>query len=262
MSEQLPKPTTYDIGGQSILFFGNENGSNIKFNKVAKIASRYNEIVSDIKTYLSTHPSNTKDYSATVCLYIIIETGIRIGNEDSAEGFYSDYKKEGETVFAKTYGLTTITKEHIKDNGKTIELTFTGKKHVSNTYKLDDELSSYMRTVLTNNWNPVMGITESELTKYIKKFTSPYLSSKDFRTFRANVLAYLFSLKQPSYTTKSERNERKKAVAELVAEQLNNTVGVVRSSYVDPRLFEYMFPDPIEKKQQGGLIMSGLGLIK
>jgi hypothetical protein len=109
---------------------------------------------------------------------------------------------------------------------------------------------------------PLFGITEGELTKYIKDTTSPYFSAKDFRTFRANVFAYRFAKSIPKPTTKKEQKKAVNTVAEMVSVKLNNTPGVCKKSYIDPNLFIFMFgkaeqfdkPKEDDKKEFGGLL--------
>jgi DNA topoisomerase IB len=235
----------YLIDGESIVFFGNPDNMENKFGRVAKIAlnyDKYQQKLTDIISANLSFPVN-KEYRLAVALKTILETGIRIGNEDSAEGFMTTYKVEGQEVLAKTYGLTTITDEHVKVVDGIVHFDFTGKKHVENVFHLSQELSKLIIPVINSGYNPLFGITESELTSFIKQNTSVNLSSKDFRTFRANVFGYLFAKDITPPQTKKERREAIKSVAEHVSEKLNNTVSVVKTSYLDKTLFEYFFPE-------------------
>lgn len=242
--------TIYDIKGEQIPFFGIENSSmNVKWNRIARIGKNYNSWFLEMENFIRENKSfpTTKNYNFAVAFLTIMETGIRVGNEDSAEGFYSEYKEEGKRVLAHTYGLTTLEPRHIEVvNGK-VRLDFTGKKHVQNTFQLNQKLSDLTRPIIESGYDPVYNMEEGELTRFIKSKTSKHLSTKDFRTFRANVLAFQFSKKQSEPTTKKERREAISATLELVAEQLNNTKGVVKSSYVDPELLDFLFPEIIEE---------------
>ena len=235
----------YIIEGESIVFFGNPDNMENKFGRVARIATNYDKYQETLNKIISenmTFPVNS-EYRLAVALKTILETGIRIGNEDSAEGFMTTYKEKGKEVFAQTYGLTTITDEHVKVINGIVHFDFTGKKHVENTFTLSQTLSKLIIPIINSGYNPLFGITENELTSFIKQNTSVNLSSKDFRTFRANIYAYLFGVTIPSPTTKKERREAIKAITEHVAEKLNNTPSVVKSSYLDKTLFDYLFPE-------------------
>jgi DNA topoisomerase IB len=237
-------PDRFTIDGESILFVGNESGSmDVKFNRVAKIASKYNDIIRNLNKIItqSSGVPTSKNYNLAASMLLVIKTGIRIGNEDSAEGFFSDFKEKGKTHFARTYGLTTLRPNHVTVDKDVVKLDFTGKKHVENTFTLSKELSKVMIPIFQSGYNPVFGITDAELTKFIKEFTDSYLSSKDFRTFRANVYAYQKASELDKPTTKKEWKAAAKEVYEYTSKLLNNTPQVVKTSYIDPALLDYMW---------------------
>ena len=250
------------IDGQEIGFYGHVNGStDVKFNRVSMIASRYGEITSKMRSIINAEqsiPTSTR-YNCAVATLLTLKTGIRIGNEDSAEGFYSEYKEKGKTVLAKTYGLTTMERHHVKlqPNG-IVEFDFTGKKHVENHFTLDRELSQYVRRIYQSAYSPVFNIDDYTLTKFIKDETSPYFSSKDFRTFRANVYGYKYLMSIPTPTDKKSYKQSVKYVCTMVSKKLNNTHSVVKTSYLDPNLFVYNWGTVDQwdqkKKEYGGLI--------
>jgi DNA topoisomerase IB len=250
------------IDGREVGFYGNVNGStDVKFNRVAMIASRYTEIVNKLRNIINSSKSipTSIRYNCAVATLIILKTGIRIGNEDSAEGFYSEYKEKGKRVLAKTYGLTTMERNHIKisPNG-IVSFDFIGKKHVDNHFVLDKELSQYVISIYQSGYDPVFNIDDYTLTKFIKDETSPYFSSKDFRTFRANVYGYRYLMSLPTPTDKKTYKESVKYVCTMVSKKLNNTPQVVKTSYIDPDLFVYNWGSEDqwdkEKKEYGGLI--------
>lgn len=239
-------PEYYGIDGEKILFLGNPNGSlSIKFNRVAKIAANYGKFVNKLTQIIESNnkvPTN-KEYNLAVATLAVISTGIRIGNESSSEGFLTTYKDkdDGKLQFAKTYGLTTIKKEHVKVERGIVKLDFTGKKHVQNLFTFSPYLSELIIPIINSNHNPVFGISNGELTSFIKKNTHKKLSSKDFRTFRANVYAYkkLASISKPK--DKKQWKAKAKEVYIHVSTLLNNTEGVVKTSYIDPELIPYVF---------------------
>jgi len=248
----------FDIEGTMIPFFGiSDSSMEVKFNRVARIASRFNIWKEQMQNYVLQNNSSptSQEYNLSVAFLIIMSTGIRVGNESSAEGFYSDYKEKGKTVFAHTYGLTTLLPEHVSVKNEIVYFNFTGKKHVQNTFELSSDLSKLVIPVIESGYSTVFNMEEPELTRFVKQHTSKHLSTKDFRTFRANVYAFEFGSTQPKYMSKSERKDRIKDTVEKVSQQLNNTPGVVKSSYVDKRLLDYLFPEElIPKKKHGGLL--------
>lgn len=272
---------TYNIDGQEAKFFGNINGSSdVKFNRISMIASRYDEIVSDIDKVIAEEytrpltnletgkPQTNQTYNLAVAFKLITQTGIRIGNEDSAEGFMTSYKTKGKEVLAHTYGLSTLLPKHVEFKNGIAHLDFTGKKHVENTFILTKELSNLIKPIYDSGFPTVFNIDEYTLTQFIKDATSPYFSSKDFRTFRANVYANKAALTVSKPRTKKEYGDAVNVVADYVSNKLNNTPGVVKKSYIDSLLFWYYFgqkddlpsklpeEDKVEKKAKGGTITS------
>lgn len=246
----LDKINTYPIDGNQVKFFGNPDGSTkVKFNKVAMIASRYVDILGDLQKIIdddrSTFPVSER-FRLAVAFLIIIKTGIRVGNEDSAEGYMTTphaNQKDQESKFVQTYGISTMMRHHIYKQNGLVHFDFIGKKAVENKFILDHKLSNLVMQVYDSGFEPLFGIDESMLTSFIKKETSPYFSSKDFRTFRANVFGYNKAITLSKPKTKTQHNENVKKVTEFVSQKLNNTPGVVKSSYLDPRLFTYVFGD-------------------
>ena len=236
----------YLIDDKLIEFYGRSDSTmDVKFNRVARIAKNYINIVKELNENLRENKPCSSEYNLAACTYIILKTGVRVGNEDSAEGFYSDYKEKGKTVFAKTYGITTMLREHVSFSNGIATINFVGKKHVENTFVLDPKLSMIMFNVMQCNTEPLFNLDEYEVTHYVKKLISKHISTKDLRTFRANVYAYEYLNKiappTPPETKKEARSYINKTV-EYVAKKLNNTPGVVKASYVDPKLFERFFP--------------------
>jgi len=244
----------YTIDGKKAKFFGNTEGnSSVKFNRVAMIASRYDEIVKKLdeiiseeskKTQYNSQTGNTETtqiYNLAVAFKLIVQTGIRIGNEDSAEGFMSTYKEKGKEVLAKTYGLSTLLPEHIEFKNGVAYLDFTGKKHVENKFTLSKELSKLVKPIYDSKFPTLFNIDEYTLTQFIKSTTSPYFSSKDFRTFRANVYANEIARTIAKPKIKKEYRDAVNKVADYVSSKLNNTPAVVKKSYIDGLLFWYYF---------------------
>lgn len=263
------KATYYNIEGREIPFMGNANSTpELKFNRVAMIASRYPRIIKKLNEIVrqnATVPTN-KDYNLAVATIVIIQTGIRVGNEDSANGYMTipHPNSDEPSRFVKTYGLTTMLPSHVSIDNGIVSFDFIGKKQVENTFTLDRKLSGLVMRVINSNYDPVFNITESELTTFIKNTTGVNFSSKDFRTFRANIYAWEeLSKIEALPTTKSEWNDTVNFVAEIVSKKLNNTPGVVKRSYVDPELFDYMLgkKDDIGKKPTNKKAMGGIFLV-
>jgi DNA topoisomerase IB len=183
----------------------------------------------------------SKDYSCAASLLIIMKTGMRVGNEDSAEGYYSGLTY-GDTAgeLVHTYGLTTVLARHVRFKGNFAYFSFVGKKQVRNVFVLPKDLSSYVKEIKECKKPTLFGITDYELTKFVKDKVGDQFTTKDFRTMRANIYAWeaIKKYKSKKFETKKEAKEVINEVADFVSQRLNNTPGVVKKSYINPILFQ------------------------
>src|SRR5690606_37166038 len=80
-------------------------------------------------------------------------------------------------------------------------------------------------------------LAAEQVNEYVRESLGGDFTAKDFRTWRANVVA-AWSLSRADASTPTAR---KRAVADAmrtVAEHLGNTAAVARASYVDPRIVD------------------------
>lgn len=234
----------HKIHDQKVGFYGKNRGSNSnKWNRVTKLAKEYNNLYTKFMdiAYRGSN-SNTFQYRCAVATLLLMETGIRIGNESSAEGYYTvphPHAKNQESKFVKTYGLTTLLKEHLQfsKNGNA-HFNFCGKKQVDNTFLIPQKLRYFVIDIcIYCEEDPMFGINDYQLTKFIKKYVGKQFTPKDFRTLRANIYAWQFINEYEEPQTKKESKLIRTEVAEQVAEKLNNTKGVCLKSYIDAELF-------------------------
>ena len=238
--------TSVRVDGKDYKMLRSKNCSNNdKFNRAAKLLSKFGEISNKMDGYIKRGNGESLNARLALAVKMMMYTGIRIGNESSAEGYttkpyeYSDKKPE----FVQIYGLTTLKPEHCKKGTKYVSLNFLGKKHVDNTFKIEGLLAKQFKQVLrfAEDFETVFEISAYELTKFIKVHVGRQFSPKDFRTMRANMFAWekfqeICSRELP--TTKKERNAEIKEICLYVSDKLNNTPGVCKTSYIDCYLWE------------------------
>lgn len=229
--------------------------NNDKFNRAAKLLSKFNEISNKMDGYIKRGNGESLNARLALAVKMMMYTGIRIGNESSAEGYmtkpykYSDKKPE----FVQTYGLTTLKPEHCRKVGRYVLLNFLGKKHVENTFRLEGLLAKQFKQVLAfaEEFETVFEISEYELTKFIKTHVGKQFTPKDFRTMRANMFAwekYQEICERELPTTKKERNAEVKEICQYVSQKLNNTPGVCKTSYIDSYLWDELEEERIINK--------------
>ena len=216
-----------------------------KHNRMVKLATRFEELSEKFDRMIVKGDYVTDTARCALACKMMMYTGIRIGNEGSAEGYitkpHPNSNKEPE--FVQTYGLTTLLPEHVLVKGRKVHLNFIGKKQVENSFTLVGELAKQVKEVLktVEQGETLFEITEYELTKFIKRYVGRRFTPKDFRTLRANMYAYekfaeICERELPS--TKREYNAEVKEIATYVSEHLNNTPGVCKASYIDSKLWD------------------------
>lgn len=224
-----------------------------KFNRMVKLASMFEELTDKFDGMIERGNYVSDTARAALCCKMMMYTGIRIGNEASAEGYMTNPHpmSKDEPKFVQTYGLTTMLREHAYPIGRRVKFRFLGKRYMENTFEVGGELAKQVKQVMKNyEGQTLFGVTDYELTKFVKKYVGRHFMPKDFRTLRANMLAYdaLVDLPKELPHTKSEYNADVKEVATYVAEELNHTVSVCKRSYIDDMFWEYMSEvRPIER---------------
>lgn len=217
-----------------------------KFNRYAKIGKLADEIVERLMEEIEKDPLSEEGRMAYASL-LMMQYGIRVGNEDSAEGYESQLPDNlGE--FVQTYGVTTLLPEHVKIDNGAMTLDFLGKKQVGQSIKITDpELVKLGEVYLTNpkshTW---LGVDLGKLTYFIKHMFGPNFIPKDLRSFAANTAA--FDLMRPYLDKKMTPEEAKatmKNVVEGTAKVLGNTPAVTKSAYLDGRMLDW-FVDRIK----------------
>ena len=229
-----------------------------KHNRMVKLAVMFEELAEKFDRMILKGQYVTDMARCALACKMMMFTGIRIGNEGSAEGYitkpHPNSKKEPE--FVQTYGLTTLLPQHVMVKGRKVYLNFIGKKQVENSFVLEGELAKQVKEVLktVEEGETLFEVSEYELTKFIKRYVGRKFTPKDFRTLRANMVTYeklmeICERELPS--TKRELNAEVKEIATYVSEHLNNTPGVCKASYIDPKLWDEVSDlRPVTKKQK------------
>lgn len=217
-----------------------------KHNRMVKLAMKFEELSDKFDRMIAKGQYVTDMARCALACKMMMYTGIRIGNEGSAEGYvtkpHPNSKKEPE--FVRTYGLTTLLPEHVLVKGRNVYLNFIGKKQVENSFTLTGELAKQVKAVLrtSEQGETLFEVTEYELTKFIKRYVGRRFTPKDFRTLRANMCAWqklteINGRELPH--TKTEFSKEVKEICTYVSENLNNTPGVCKTNYIDKNIWEF-----------------------
>jgi DNA topoisomerase-1 len=231
---------TIMVNKQPLICFGTPRGQfNCKFNRIAKLAVMYDELERKLDSFINTGKI-TERSTCALAVKIMLHSGIRIGNNESAAGFFSKIKKD----IAETYGLTTLKKEHVKFKRDKVVLEFVGKKHVEQRIEIKDKVIVHYLKRLYKHSTPdkVFPISDYMVRKFVSISVGRGFVPKDFRTFYANLLAtqkHLEIIKRDKPRNKSAAKKEVKEIITFVAEQLGNTPAITKRSYLDVRMLDF-----------------------
>ena len=209
------------------------------FHKMIEFGENYKKMMNSVKRDLYSE-GDCKEKQIAMALMLVVECGIRIGSEK--------YRDENES-----FGATTLEPRHIKINGDIVSVDFIGKKGVQNTGKcrskrLSRNLRNKKRTLKKDEpiftyrrGNKWYSLKSSDVNKYLKRFGN--FTSKNFRTWVAN-LSFISEILK--YDNPSKESECKKNINEALqktAHKLNNTATVCKKNYIDPYLIDLYMND-------------------
>lgn len=208
-----------------------------KFDHVLEVAARLPQLRARVAAHLAARGLGRERVLAAVTRLLDLGA-FRVGNDQYAAG--DD----------PTYGVSTLRPEHLRSRPGCVIFEFPAKGGIALTRRVDDpQLCGVLRQLrrrrraaerLFGYWagRSWRDVRSDEINDYLRESSGGEMTAKDFRTWRATLLAAtrLAALgPQPSATA------RKRAVAGTmreVAAELGNTPAVARASYVDPRVVD------------------------
>jgi DNA topoisomerase-1 len=142
-----------------------------------------------------------------------------------------------------SYGLTTLTSEHIAVEGRHVHLEFAGKGGAEHQLVFEDprlsklisqcqELGGQTLFSYPGPDGTVGSVTSSDLNTYLSNTFGAPFTAKDFRTWGASSLVVGELARSRGTDLNSE--QRIRDAIDLAAERLGNTRAVCRDSYVHP----------------------------
>jgi DNA topoisomerase IB len=193
----------------------------------------------------------------------MMETGIRTGNEGSAEGWICVNQivcrktnkakglKKGDIIWrhpeygkhVSTYGLTTLLQDHVSphiQNRPGLTISFTGKKLV------DQKLTTKHPTLIKycpNNGqgNLWLGISYPQLKKFVKKYVGSKYTPKDLRMIFVNLFGV--DPHKKDFAAATTKSGRKKILSDAIEETANiigHTKSVCRSAYLSQPMLSWI----------------------
>ncbi|HXF11348.1 MAG TPA: hypothetical protein VN625_11235, partial [Desulfuromonadaceae bacterium] len=173
----------------------------------------------------------------------------RVGNEQYA-------KENG------SFGLTTLRNRHVHVNGSRIELDFKGKasKHqhlivdhpvLSRIVRKCQHLPGQKLFEYVDHEKNIHRVKSDDVNCYLADIVGDEFTSKDFRTWKATVLA-LQQLQDfpPCEATRTRKSNLVRAV-ECVASNLGNTPAICKKCYIHPALLDHYLGGTLFAKSGG-----------
>jgi len=216
-----------------------------KYDKLVRFAERLPVLRGEMAEHMA-QDSLERDRVCALAVRLINLTWFRVGSERYA-------------AESKTFGVTTLTRRHVRVEGKKISFHFRAKHGVPvRTALIDAELAEAIsellalrggRRLFRYRWEgDLYNLGGRLLNQYISTHLGAEFTAKDFRTWGGTLTAAIAFAERG--LPKSER-DGKRAVASVtrtVAGQLGNTPAVARTSYISPAIVEqYLDGTTIDK---------------
>jgi len=206
-----------------------------KFEKLIRFGEKLPDLREAMAAHIELDPLEF-EWTAALAVRLINQGWFRVGDERYAKRF-------------RTFGITTLRKNHVRVRGKRIAFRFRAKHRVLvRTAVVDAELAEAMRELLTapggrrlfryRNADGLCSLTGRGLNDYIQEHMGEEFTAKDFRTWGGTLLAAVGLAERGIAETEAESKRRIAAVMRSVGERLGNTPAVARASYVSPAVIE------------------------
>jgi DNA topoisomerase I len=212
-----------------------EQQEQAKFDKLVRFAER----LPDLRKTMSDHLGGdelTPDWTCALAVKLINLGWFRVGEERYAKRY-------------RTFGITTLSKRHVKVRGSRIAFQYRGKHRVwVRTALVDEELAEDVQLLLSlkggrrlfryQNSIGLCNLTGRKLNEYIQEHMGEDFSAKDFRTWGGTLIAAIELAEHDVPESQTEAKQVVAAVMRKVGDRLGNTAAVARSSYVSPAVVE------------------------
>jgi DNA topoisomerase-1 len=219
-----------------------------KFCELLNFAEQIQKISSTVKEQMMSD-TLTKNKMISMIIRIVMVCYFRIGNKKYQDLYGS-------------FGAMNVKKKHIsfikKSNGSdSMFISFSGKKGVLNSCDiLDLQLISEVKKLLkfrededivfqwqNNGVNtPLKAI---EINLWLKKF-DPVITSKDFRTYDANIFLIIFLREQnnPVLLNHSQRKKNIITAMKQISDKIHNTPSILKKNYTAGGIVDLYLTEP------------------
>jgi DNA topoisomerase-1 len=176
---------------------------------------------------------------------------------------------------SRTYGVTTLTKRHVRVRGRRLTFCFRGKSRVLHrTTVVDEELADAVRRLASleggarlfrfEREETLAPLTAPLLNEYLRGSLDDAFSVKDFRTWGGTLTAAIALAEHGPPASAADEKRALAAAFRAVGRELGNTPAVARSSYVSPvvveRFHEGLVLETVRPREERVLSAAATGL--
>src|ERR671936_134933 len=202
-----------------------------KYAKLIRFAERLPDLRAAMAEHMDRDALDWERVSA-VAIRLINRAWFRVGTERYAKR-------------SNTFGITTLTKQHVRVRGNRVAFHFRSKhKSVVRTTLVDAELAGAISELLDLrggrrlfrylNDTGLCNLTGKRLNDYVRVFLGEEFTAKDFRTWGGTLAAAIAFAERGPVETAAEQKRTVAAVMRRVGEELGNTPAVSRGSHLSP----------------------------
>lgn len=220
-ANEYKQVTGVDKKGRSVAIY---NGKHVaesevaKFGKFKSFAKEYPKMMEKIQNDMG------KNDSAKV-LYVISKMGFRVGTRQETH------------AEKKAYGTSTLTSDHVKVEGDTVNFDFIGKKGVKIKQSIED---SNIANMVKDKKGDLFNTSYSQIRKYLFSITKKDFTPKDFRMHFATTVVLQEAKKYRRLDTESQFKKAQREICRVVAEKLGNTPSIAKKAYIVPQVWDAM----------------------
>jgi DNA topoisomerase-1 len=203
----------------------------LNFYRLVDFGPRLPAIRADVATQLRRRTFDRELVLATM-IRVVDACGLRVGSEIYAE--------ENDS-----YGLSTLTKKHVRVRGATVDFGFPAKSGKQAMVSLPDRaVARVISKLLEQRGRRLFAIGGEPigadgLNDRLSELAGARVTAKDFRTWHGTRVAFASLRKHlPPPEVKSEAEQRVLNAVDAASEFLSNTRTVARAHYVHPHVLE------------------------
>jgi len=233
---------------------------NKKINGATTLANNMRSLKISISKDLKS--DNEKERLTALIVALMLKSGERIGNDNSAAGYNTEGEKNKD---GGHYGISGFRKKHVKIVGDKVYLDYTGKSGVDHEKEFTDHaIAKNLKWAIKNSPKRDIFVTSkgfkinaAKVNRYLSEFQ---ISAKDIRGLTAN--KWILDKLKSSDIPKEEADRKKKFLEALksVAKKVGHGRATLKTHYLLPEIEEQYIEHgkiaDIKKFEEGGSVTS------